>query len=306
MNILITGGAGYIGSHLTHTLITKDHNVIIVDNMENCSKPPLWSDKVENVNVGNYYEMMNLVSNYYNFDAVIHLAADKTDSPNCISNNLNTSTNIFRVCHTAKIPILINTSSASVYGTVDHPVSEWEECRPYNGYGWSKLSSERAIHGMKESLKSKTMVVTLRLFNVVGRAIVPSLDHGWRGKDVLSMWKFRLQKNLHISLNGTQENTPTRDYIYVGDVCDAYMKVLYGYKEINDIRPIFNVGSMKPVSLKNLYDAMCNVLSFEPELVYAGEKDEISFSLADIDNTKKILNWEPKINLEGIVRSSLI
>ena len=185
MNILITGGAGYIGSHLTHHLMNCNHSVTILDNFNNSLRPTLWGEKVISLDISSPHEMDYGFD--VEFDAVIHLAAEKQACSHDIYDNILNTIHVYRYCVSHNIKLMINTSSAAVYGegvtsiyeeSGMVPTSIFHNKIPIDNYGWSKLGAESILNTACDS-NNITNVINLRLFNVAGKSVVPSMNKMW-------------------------------------------------------------------------------------------------------------------------------
>lgn len=291
MNFIVTGGAGFIGSHLTKYLIMKGHTVNVIDNLRRGSFENLKEIKnkiiFHEINILDYDKMKDVAKNA---DGIFHQAAlgsvpDSFKEPEEYHrvNALGTE-NILKLAKEFGFKV-VYASSSSIYGNQEKfPIKEDAEKKPLNPYGKSKLESE---HFAKKYADLGVKVIGLRYFNVFG--IGQNLNYA----GVIPKFIERLvqHKPPIIYGNGNQ----LRNYIYVDDVVKA--NVLAFESKIN--HEFINIATGETISVKELADLMIRLsgLSLEPIYEKAREGD-IEKSQADISLAKKLLDWEPKITLE--------
>lgn len=181
MNVLITGGAGYVGSHIAWLLHDRGHNVTIVDSLVTGFKeliPP--SAIFHEVNI-NRYDQYIRVFHGQQFDAIVHCAGSLIVSESMeyplkyYRNNLEGTMNTLELMQTYKIPHIVFSSTAAVYGSADDaeglpgaPVTERDRVNPINPYGYSKLMAERIIRDTVKTMRHSASCGILRYFNVAG------------------------------------------------------------------------------------------------------------------------------------------
>lgn len=286
---LVTGGAGFIGSHLVEKLINKGHQVIIIDNLS--------TGRIENISkylkdiifikkdISNFLEIKKY---FEKVDYVFHLAAlaDIVPSINHPRNYFNANVlgtlNVLELSKKNKIKKFVYTASSSCYGIPKkYPTNEKENIDIKYPYALTKKSGEDLVLHWGKIYKLN--VVSFRLFNVYG---TKSRTSGTYGAMFGTFLKQKI-KNFPFTVvgNGTQK----RDFTYVTDVVDALIKGMI-YKKNNQI---FNVGSGKTVSVNYI----CSLLKGKKTSIpkRPGEPD---ITFADIKKIKKELNWKPKIKIE--------
>lgn len=276
MKILITGGAGFIGSNLADELIKSGHEVNILDS--------LATGKRENLNrkakffEGDIRDEDDIVSAISGCSAVFHLAA-ATDARDQGDQNYNVNylgaKNVFEAAEDSGAKIIF-TSSAAVYGDSQAACKEGDMCEPPGEYGKNKLRAERAAGGN---------AFIARLFNV----------YGPRGNGVVNRFCERIPeyKEIHVFGNGLQ----TRDYVHVSDAVSALMMGL-------DRAGTYNVGTGAETTILNLIDMIFGMTRNKPNVRYEAERKEIKRSRADITKIRT-LGWEPKVAIKDGIRTLL-
>ena len=296
MNILVTGGAGFIGSHLVETLVSDGHKVTVIDN--------LCTGRLENLsNIKDKINLLNLdisknddLSKYFEkIDKVFHLAGLADIIPS-IKNpgdyyrtNVNGTFNVLEASRKANVKKLIYSASASCYGLPEVcPTPESSEIKPMYPYALTKWLGEELVMSWKKIYSLPT--ISLRFFNVYGPRSRSSGTYG------AVFGVFLAQKIAGKPFTIVGDGKQTRDFTYVSDVVDAMIKA----SESNVEGEIFNIGSEKDVSVNRIAELL------EGEKVYIPKRPgEPEKSLADISKIKKTLSWEPKISLEKGIKIML-
>lgn len=300
--ILITGGAGFIGSHLVKNLINDNNEIKIIDNFS--------TGKLENLeNVKNKIKVIRGDLRNFNFtlknvkdvDIVFHLAANysvKYSSKDPIFDfDSNTLTTLYTLEAMRKncIPMIVFTSSSTVYGESDKfPIPENAELKPISNYGASKASAEMYIHSFSRLYGIKGLV--LRYANIIG----PRSNHGVIPDFIKKLKKDR--KRLLILGNGKQK----KSYLHVSDCIDASLLALEHLKKSFDV---FNVGSEEWVTVNEMARMVCNEMGLNNvEFEYTGEErgweGDVKKFLLDVTKIKK-LGWKPKYNTEQSIRKTV-
>ena len=224
MHFLISGGAGFIGSHIVEQLLLEGHRVTVVDNLVtgNLQNLPQHSEL-------NFIQKDIATCQPRDFtqpiDGIAHLAATPSVAESWLNplavhhNNLSTIIAVLLLCKALNIPRLVFASSAAVYGNTEQlPISEAQLACPISPYGLQKLVSEQYINLFAKQLGLS--FVSLRLFNVFGPRQLPNSSYS----GVISIFTTLMQENLPLKIYG--DGTQTRDFIYVKDVAVAFTKAL--------------------------------------------------------------------------------
>ena len=290
MKYVITGGAGFIGSHITKKLIERGDIVTVVDNMNTGKEKNLESvrDKINFVK-GDILDMDLLDGITKDADGVFHQAAlasvqDSFDEPDKYHNvNVNGTENILKLSkkHGFKV---VYASSSSVYGNpIRIPIKESDDKNPINPYAETKLKKEELA--IKYS-KMGVNVIGLRYFNVFGKG--QSKEYA----GVLKLFLERIRDKLPPKING--DGTQFRDFVHVNDVVNANIMSM----DSNITHEFFNVGTNTAITIVDLAKTIieCSGLNIEPIFGPALDGD-VHQTKANIDLIKKKIGWEPSIML---------
>lgn len=298
MNFIITGGAGFIGSHLVEFLSSKGHSVKIIDNLSsgklaNLSKVQDQIDFLK-LDILNYDKLRKIIQDT---DGIFHHAAltsvpDSFFKPKAYETvNVKGTENILRVAKEFKIKVVF-ASSASVYGNPKKiPIKEDSIRKPLNPYGKTKVEAENLV---SKYVKMGVSVLVLRYFNVYGIRQNPS----YAGVITKFLANIKAKKPLVIHGDGEQ----VRDFISVDDVVKANFLAM----KSNINHAILNIGSGIPISINELANMIIDVSGFKMKLLHDdAQQGDIRFSLADIRLAKKMLKWKPKTNLEDWLKFTI-
>ena len=312
MTILITGGLGYIGSHISKI---ADQKVIIIDNQSNSLldyKKILPNAKVftEDLN----YENVCKIFKIYNIDSVIHLAGSKSvneslEHPlNYYSNNVSSSIGLLRAMIEFNVNKLIFSSSATVYGNDNNsPLKEDFLTKYINPYGHSKIIIEEIIENCCASY-SNFSAVSLRYFNPIGAHSDGSLGDRPKGKP-LNLMPLIVEsvfgKKLTVFGNDypTADGTCLRDYVHIMDLAEAHLICLKNFKSIK--YDIFNVGLGMGISVLDLIDTFEQVNRVKVNFKIGERRQgDAAISFADNSKFKKRFNWSPKYDYKTMCKDS--
>ena len=292
-SILVTGGAGFIGSHLCKKLLEKKYKVTVIDNLSMGKKKNIPKDvKFIKKNILNYKSCENACKN---IDIVIHLAAKVSirNSVNTLSedvnNNVNGTINILNASSKMKVKKLIFASSMAVYKKSKNKKSfkETGDVEPISPYGISKLASEKYILLMAPKMKIKPII--LRLFNTYGpgQTMTPYV-----GVITIFIKNILNNKTSKIFGNGKQK----RDFIYVDDVIESFILAIESNRAENQI---FNIGTGRTKTIVDVFKIIKKKLK-KGKFVYAPKDDtELSYVCADIKKAKNLLLFKPKSSFEN-------
>ncbi len=297
---LVTGGAGFIGSHIARKLLESGHSVRVLDNfstgkMENIDD---LKDRIEIVR-GDIRDIDMVKNAIKNIDYVFHQAAfvsvprSLKDPGETAEVNVKGTLNILVCARDSDVKRLVSASSSSVYG--DSPALPKKESMPPNPispYALSKLEAEEwcGLFGKLYGLET----VSLRYFNVFGPNQNPNSEYA----AVIPKFIKSVLSNKPPTIYG--DGTQTRDFTYVKDVIDANLLALKG-------KPgVYNIGSGKKISINMLLDMINRIAGKSLEPVYAEPRPgDIEHSLADISLARKGLGYNPGSDLEQGLRETM-
>ncbi|MDB4939818.1 MAG: UDP-glucose 4-epimerase [Candidatus Doudnabacteria bacterium] len=307
MKILVTGGAGYIGSVVAETLINTGYEVIVVDNFFGDEKSPI-NPKIKLIkgDIGDL-EILRRIFEENDIDAVMHLAAfiEVEESMRLpqkyFENNYEKPLRLLEAMRKARTKLLIFSSTAAVYGIPNSsPIKETDLTNPINPYGESKLKFEKAL--FDEQQKYGLKYVALRYFNAAGA----TPEHGVMGSHQTHLISVAMQvatgERDSIKLYGndypTKDGTCIRDYVHVQDIASAHLVVLNFLKtqtspEANKFTDnVYNVGSGQGYSNKEVLDEIQKISGKKLNIVLAERRlGDPPALLADISKISE-LGWE--------------
>lgn len=311
--VLVTGGCGYIGSHVIRHLSEIDAKVIVIDNLSTGFRENLLRDEtLIEANVGDQ-TVLDRVLGANKFDAVIHFAAALVvpesvhDPIKYYSNNTLNTLRLLEMVTKHKVPRFIFSSTAATYGQPDkNPVRETDPVRPESPYGASKLMSERMLQDV--AIATGLKYVILRYFNVAGAD--PEARLGQRLRDATHLVKVACETACGLrpgmAIYGTdfktRDGTCVRDYIHVEDLASAHTMALDYLIKGGDSR-ILNAGYGQGSSVSEVVNAVKKVSGVDFKVTMAarrpGDPAEV---VASNDEIKKVLGWRPRYaSLETIV-----
>jgi len=301
MNILVTGGAGFIGSHLVDRLLKEGHRVAIIDNeatgrRENAAGGALYFQG----DVANIDDLERAFKN--DLDAVCHIAGQVsilqsfTNPLVDLRTNIQGTVNVLQLCLKYRVPRVLYASSMSVYGQTDFlPTPENTPCKPVSYYGITKYAAERYVHSTAErvDLVFDFHVTSFRMYNVYGPR--QALDNPYQG--VLGIFLGNLLRGEPITIFGDGEQS--RDFVYIDDIVNAWVGALENPASYGRI---FNLGSGHRHSINQLADFVLpafNRTRSDYPLVYAparpGDQRQVE---ADITQARMTLGWEPQVSFD--------
>lgn len=315
-SILVTGGAGYIGSHTVRQLGEAGHHVITLDNLSKGFREHVtYGDFVEGDTSDK--ELVSRVLRENDIDTVIHFAAhtivpESVEDPlKYYRNNTCATRNLLECCEEAGVSQFVFSSTAAVYGTPDDDQC-WEDTpkAPINPYGMSKLMSEHMLQDMGTA--GKMRYVILRYFNVAGSDPQGRIGQSTPGATLLIKVaaEHAVGKRDALYIFGTDYPTPdgtgVRDYIHVEDLADAHLKAL-DYLRAGGDSQILNCGYGHGYSVREVMDMVQKVhgspLNIIEEERRAGDPPAL---IAGANKVRDVLDWTPRYDdLEAIVTHSL-
>jgi UDP-glucose 4-epimerase len=305
--ILVSGGAGFIGSHLSEKLMANSNFVVIIDNFSNqhTENEKNISEITEDYELKKDYDLIQKdladTSTFneldYNFDIIFHLAAKPgvrysiQNAGMVARNNILSTINIFEYAlglNTAKV---VFASSSSVYGNpIYTPVDEEHPKNPISPYAVSKLCGEfYADYYFREN---NLQVSSLRFYTV----------YGPRGRPDMAIRQFfhDIFKNKQILIYG--DGNQIRDFTYISDIIDG---LILAAEEDRSAGEIFNLGCSNPVSVNQLIDKMYSIVGKPKNIKYIEkQKGDVEITSSKIDKANKILGFKPKYNIDEGLRNT--
>lgn len=294
MKVIITGGAGFVGSHLVELLITKNHYPIIIDNLMSGKKEYIekfvTTKKAEffKVDIRNIKELLKLPKT----SAVIHLAAvasvvESIRNPTYVNEvNVNGTLNLLEFCKKKQIKKFVFTSSAAIYGNYEKKITEDTPTIPTTVYGATKLMGEHFCRIYSDLYGIKSVI--LRPFNIYGKR----QNDSYAG--VITKFIQRIHANKHPIIFGSGKQT--RDFIHVKDVAKAFERALL-FTEKNKFE-VFNLATGKSVSINHLADTCLHFSSNKFKPIYRKAiPGVVIHSSTKAQKIKKILGFEQSITL---------
>jgi len=301
MRILVTGGAGFIGTHLCRRLLDEGHQVSVVDNESTGTRenlPPKVSFAY-----GDVSELSDLDPVFASgVDAVCHIAGQVSigrsfmDPVDDLRTNVEGTINVLQMCLKHKVPRLIYASSMTLYGNGGRvPTPEDERANPDSYYGITKHAAERYVHSTAErpDLGFDFRVTSLRMFSVYGPG--QSFSNPYQG--VLGIFLGKLMRGEPITIFGDGEQT--RDFVYIGDVIDGWVSALNTPAAAGGV---FNLGSGRSLTINELAARAIAAMGFPPggypinrAPVRPGEQRSVQ---ADVGLAASVLGWRPQTPFE--------
>jgi len=308
MNILVTGGAGYIGSAAVKALVEKGYNVIVVDNLSKGSFRLVDKKAV-------FYKLdlvdkkaLEKVFSENKINSVMHFAANKSveesmENAPKYSDNITGTINLLDVMVKFNVKKIIYSSSAAVYGIPKEPiVDENSATNPINYYGYTKLASENIIKWYSKI--HNLGYIILRYFNVAGDAGLHYIDPNARNIFPIIMEVLSGRRDKLVIFGNdysTADGTCVRDYIDINDLVRAHILAL-------DVttNEIINLGTSKGVSVKQLVDAVIEVTGKKFKFEYGKRrKGDPEKLVASNEKARKVLGWQTSRNIKDMIKSML-
>ena len=300
MNVLVTGGAGFIGSHLVERLVNEGHEVVVLDNEA--------TGRRENVPASAWYitgdvsRLDDLEPAFAaGLDAVCHVAGQVslirsfTDPATDLRTNVLGTLNVLQMCLKYRVARLLYASSMQAYGATDVvPTPEDTPCRPASYYGITKYAAERYVHATAErtDLDFEFRVTSFRMYNVYGPR--QALDNPYQG--VLGIFLGNLLRGEPLTIFG--DGQQSRDFIYASDVADAWVRALDSPASYGRV---FNLGSGREIPINRLADLSLAALGRSRRdcaVCHApGRPGELRRVAADVTRARAVLGWEPRTSL---------
>ena len=316
MNILVTGGAGYIGSHIIELLVKKKTNkVIVLDNLSTGYK--ILVNKKSKFFKGdiNNRKLIKKLINKFKIDTIIHLAASlnvseaQKNKKKYYKNNVTGTKNLLLSCKNTIIKNIIFSSSCSIYGNIKGSVNERKKPNPQGYYAITKYKGEELLK--KYAFKFNYNFGILRYFNVAGASPSGKIgeietSHGHLIKNI-AIQSMNKKPRLKIYGNNynTKDGTCVRDYIHVTDLADIHLKGI-NYLKKNKKSFTLNCGYGKGYSVLQIANKFKNIKKNTQINFMNRRPGDIAQVYSDTKKFKKLLNWKPKYNdINKIIKSAI-
>lgn len=311
--ILVTGGAGYIGSHTVKALNQAGYETVVVDNLVNGYEDFVkWGEFVE-CDFGSN-DLKSVFENY-DIEGVMHFAAFSSVAESIeypqkyLKNNYKNTLNLLNVMREFDVNNFIFSSTAAVYGNSDKiPITENQILKPINPYGQSKFITEKALE--RETNNRNFNYISLRYFNASGCDFDCEIGelHSPETHLIPLVLDTAIGNRDYISIFGdnynTSDGTCIRDYIHVNDIADAHIKAYEHLCENNESN-VFNLGNGKGYSVKEVIDKCREVTGVDfPIKIDEPREGDPDILIADSTKIRNKLGWKPKYDLDDIVESS--
>ena len=302
-NILVTGGAGYIGSHTAHLLIKHGHNVVVVDNLSRGHRHNVAPERLRVLNLEDTDAIARVLSEEH-IDAVIHFAAymsvgESTKYPELyFANNVGGSISLLTAMARVGVHRLVFSSTAAVYGMPERvPIRESEPFAPVNPYGESKVMVEKILGWMDSYRQIRS--IALRYFNACGCDPDSGLGEEHHPETHLVPLLFRaVDTGTPVTLFGDDYETPDgtciRDYIHVSDLASAHIRAL-DHLMAGGASDAFNVGTGAGLSVLEVMNAVERVTGKKvPYTMGPRREGDPPTLVANSDRLRTELGWSPQ------------
>ncbi len=337
--IIVTGGTGFLGSHICVSLLEQGYSVLILDSFINSSPKTIdkireiksYSKKFSNADVKAIKcdlrdkELLKKIFSRYSrnnqkIEAVIHLAGLKAVNESIIDpikyweNNVNGSINLLKAMDIFGCRNIVFSSSATIYGYQKNksPINENAEIKPINTYGKTKEVIENILESLSFSTDKSWKIAILRYFNPIGAhktGLIGENPNLTPTNIIPIINQVALRKREFLEIYGsdwdTIDGTCVRDYIHVMDLAEGHVKALkYILNKKSELIKV-NLGNGEGVSVLNLVKTFQKINGVEiPFKFVSRRKGDIPYSVADNSFAKTKINWEPVLDLEAMCRDS--
>ncbi len=315
MRVLVTGGAGYIGSVITDQLVREGHSVVVFDNLSKGHQDAVSPQAtLVDADLLDHAVLQDTLTTH-RIEAVIHMAASSLVGESMQQpgryyvNNTVASIRLLEGMLQAKINVIVFSSTAAVYGEPERqPISEDDPTRPSNTYGETKLAVERALHWYHHA--HGVRYASLRYFNAAGATEQRGERHDPETHLIPLVLRAARNPERPITVFGddypTRDGTCVRDYIHVSDLARAHVSALEALDHGDIGADIFNLGCGDGYSVKEVIDTARRVTGREiPVVVGPRRPGDPAVLVASSDRIAKTLGWRPQqSSIEEIVRSA--
>lgn len=313
VSVLVTGGAGYIGSHLVRMANRRGDRVVVVDDLTTGIASRIGNTPLVHLDLSSDYavDALESVLRDHEVSTVVHFAARKQVGESVarpawyFKQNLNSLANLLLAMESVGVQQLVFSSSASVYAPSERKLSEDDETKPANPYGETKLLGEWLVEDAVTAWALRA--VSLRYFNVAG-AIAPGLGDS-AALNLIPMVIERIVQGEAPVIFGADYPSPDgtciRDFVHVQDVAEAHLAAIDAFSVLANGHHVFNVGTGNGRSVREIIGAVIDVagVSTQPKVVGRRPGDP-AIVVAEVSRIRESLGWSARFGLDEIVRSA--
>lgn len=314
MRVLVTGGAGYIGSHVVRALLEAGHEPVVYDNLSTGHAAAVKGCELVQGDVRDRHRLGEALRKY-RFDGAVHLAAvslvgvSMREPAQYFDNNVTGGLSLFDSLIAADVPWLVLSSTAAVYGDPETvPIPESHRTLPTNPYGESKLALERILGWYEKAYGFRS--IALRYFNAAGAHPQGDIgeDHNPETHLIPLVLQAALGKREFIEVFGTDyptsDGTAIRDYVHVVDLADAHLRAMERLAN-GAAGGVYNLGSQHGYSVLEIIDTARRVTGRPIEVRYGPRRPgDPPVLVAEAAQALADLGWQPQWTLEGIVKTA--
>ncbi len=314
-NVLITGGAGYIGSHIVELLVKGKNKVFVYDNLVTGFRKLINKNAIFiRGDIKNKNKISNVIKKN-NIDCIIHLAAylniaeAEKNKKKYYENNIGGTINLINACKNSSVKIIIFSSSCSVYGNTKGSIEENHKLNPKSIYARTKVESEKVLKKFSKKFNYKYGI--LRYFNVAGASnsgkigeIERSHGHLFKNLAIQSL-KLRPVVNIYGKNYKTKDGTCVRDYIHVSDLAEIHIKLLKKIEK-NNQSVLLNCGYGKGYSVEEIVKIFQKIKKNVKVIYKDRRKGDVAQIYSNTKKIKKYLDWKPKYNNINKILNSAI
>ena len=316
-NILITGGAGYIGSHVTEILLKKNKKVFLIDNLSTGHRKLInLKAKFFKIDINNKKKVKKIIEKY-KIDSIIHLAANliigegQRKPKKYYKNNVLGTKKLLEACKNTTVKNFIFSSTAAIYKEGQYKVSESSIKKPKSVYGKTKIKAEKIITSFAK--KNNINYGILRYFNIAGSSpsgkiglINKKSDHLFKNFSIEIMKK-KPKLKIYGSDYNTKDGSCIRDFIHVSDIAEIHYLILEKIAKLK-ISKILNCGYNKGTSVIEVAKEFKKQSLRKVDIIYTKRRNnDLIKIIASNNKLKKFIKWKPKFNnLRKIVKSCII
>lgn len=314
MKILVTGGAGYIGSHTLRELIARKHTPVVIDTLEAGNKRAIGDVTLYQESITDA-RALDRIFTHEQPEAVIHFAASKAPGESMkepgkfFHNNVNGTLTLLETMAHHQVRFIVFSSSCSIFGTpASIPIVEDTPFHPESVYGESKLMCEQLLKWYDRTKHIRSS--PLRYFNASGASLDNTIGEDWNRTQNLIPLMMKAAAGImpSMTLFGTDYPTPdgtaVRDYVHVVDLAIAHIKALE-YIIKHDTSSAYNLGSGTPTSVKEIIDATKRISGRDFKVEYGPRRPGDPVAIyGDRSKAERELGWVPQYSLETILQTA--